>query len=92
MPQQQHNYTPSPPAVTPLSLIVNKHTTAIHVLTHGRLPPAASSDPVQQTALRQYTTSIIQSFGWSWPAILDADYPPPNDSPDGLRYERVILE
>lgn len=91
-PQQNGQYLSSPPAATPLPFILNKHNTALHVLKHGRLPVTTLADNAQEPALRQHALSVIQSYGWSWPSILDAEYPPDSDTNEGLKYERVVIE
>lgn len=79
-----------PPTPTPLAFILNRHNTAIHVLTHGSLPtsPALQADP----ASREYAVGVLEMYGFAWPTILNEEYPPNPEPGQGVKYEQVVLE
>jgi len=82
---------PPPMGGASLPYIIHKHNTAIHVLVYGNLPPPGPND-IHLPLMRQHAISIVHSYGWSWPNVLDADYPPSDESAVGLKYEQVILD
>ncbi|GJE84473.1 hypothetical protein PsYK624_005490 [Phanerochaete sordida] len=79
-----------PPSI-PLSFIVQKHESAIHVLTHGRLPNL-SQDTIDTRRARSLAAGALAAQGWAWPAILDEEYPAPSDTSEGVKYERAVLD
>ncbi|KAL4241415.1 Homocysteine-responsive endoplasmic reticulum-resident ubiquitin-like domain member 1 /2 [Abortiporus biennis] len=74
----------------PLPYIVAKHRAALQVLITGQLPQEPNSSLL--SSQRQYAVSVLNSYGWSWPRILDEDYPPADSSNPGLRYEQVMID
>ncbi|EKM59416.1 uncharacterized protein PHACADRAFT_114129 [Phanerochaete carnosa HHB-10118-sp] len=86
---QRLQATPSP--VIPLSFIVDKHETAIRVLTHGRLP-LLSETILDNRQARSFAVSALYAHGWAWPAILDEGYPAQSDPNDGVKYEQVVID
>ena len=73
----------------PLPYIMHKHLDAIHALLHGCLPSGQQSDMSQIRPAAMYS---VQAYGWSWPTVLDEEYPPPSDPATGVKYEPVMLE
>lgn len=69
-----------------LPFVFAKHVEAIAVLMEGRTNPAGVHAMPRQ---REETIKLLESNGWSWPAILDEPYP--EVTPGGLRYEQVII-
>lgn len=76
----------------PLGYILSKHNTAIHVLTNNALPtPNAQGLPRADPTSRAYATHVLQMYGYSWPSVLDDEYPSA-PAGQGVKYEQVTLE
>lgn len=78
----------SPPPLVPLSFIVQKHNDALYVLTHGELPQPPTN-PATLREARVFAVGALYAHGWSWPAILDEEYPLSTGSSEGVKYERI---
>lgn len=74
-----------------LPFIVQKHSAALHVLTHGQLP-SPPADPAAAREARSYAAGALYAHGWSWPAVLDEEYPLATGSAGGVKYESVVIE
>lgn len=74
-----------------LPFIVQKHNAALHVLTHGQLP-SPPADPAAAREARSYAAGALYAHGWSWPAVLDEEYPLATGSAGGVKYERTIVD
>lgn len=59
---------------------------------HGIRP--AQSGLVNTAAEKTFAKNVLQMYGYSWPTILDEEYPESNSSTssEGVRYERVVIE
>ncbi|KAF8897401.1 hypothetical protein BD779DRAFT_1490613 [Infundibulicybe gibba] len=84
-PYQNHQSFPAAQP-QPLSYIIYLHRNALLVLTGGKIEQ--SSEPMGISRAR--AVQIVERQGWSWPTILDDEFPPAADG--GLRYERVSLD
>ncbi|KZT12857.1 uncharacterized protein LAESUDRAFT_746306 [Laetiporus sulphureus 93-53] len=82
----------SPLETSPLAVVAMMHQKAIHVLMNGTMPPPSALSALPN-AERQRLLAVqaLRTYGWSWPAILDMEYPPAGDPADGLKYEQVAL-
>ena len=83
---------PLPAAARPtLAFIVYKHHKALSALSpiinaHNEL----ESSPAAMQAARSTALHTLQKNGWSWPTILDEDFPTPSEG--GLVYEKTVIE
>jgi hypothetical protein len=83
---------PQPAAPRPaLAFIAYKHQKALGALssiitTHNEL----ESSPAAMQAARSTALHTLQKNGWSWPSILDEEFPSPSEG--GLVYEKTIIE
>ena len=74
-----------------LAFIVYKHHKALAALSpiiiaHNEL----ESSPVAMQAARSTAQHALQKNGWSWPSILDEEFPAPSEG--GLVYEKTVIE
>lgn len=56
----------------------------------GTVAPSASN-LVEPERWRAIAIEALQNCGWSWPSILDEDYPPSGSQEEGVKYEQVTL-
>ncbi|KAG5636427.1 hypothetical protein H0H81_008102 [Sphagnurus paluster] len=69
----------------PLSFILAKHQAALAALSRDYQPqPLTIAD---QAEARAAAVQAVERHGWTWPDILDEEYPPATEG--GLKYERV---
>ena len=87
VPTQSTNPPPSN-ANHSLNFINFKHQGALLALLQGRVINA--SDTPDYEFHRLWAVQVVERNGWSWPAILDEDFPAATEG--GLKYERVNLE
>ncbi|OCH90729.1 hypothetical protein OBBRIDRAFT_887520 [Obba rivulosa] len=75
----------------PLSYIMFRHHGALHVLVHGSYPDSGANlrelEPWRSIAIE-----TLRSWGWSWPTIVDEEYPPAGDWSGGVKYDRVTID
>ncbi|EMD40612.1 hypothetical protein CERSUDRAFT_148805 [Gelatoporia subvermispora B] len=75
----------------PLSYIMFRHHGALHVLVHGSYPDSGASlrelEPWRSIAIE-----ALRSWGWSWPAVFDEEYPPSDGRGGGVKYERTTID
>ena len=76
----------------PLSFITHHHTLAMHTLIHGRPPLPIAPDLVEYALARSFAQTVLQVHGMAWPRIQDEEYPPVDDSIEGVKYEQVVIE
>lgn len=81
---------PAAPRLT-LAFIAYKHHKALAALspiitTHYEL----ESSPVAMQAARSTALHTLQKNGWSWPSILDEEFPASSEG--GLVYEKTVIE
>ena len=74
-----------------LAFIAYKHHKALAALsptivTHNEL----ESSPVALQAARSTALHTLQNSGWSWPSILDEEFPASSEG--GLVYEKTVIE
>ena len=74
----------------PLPYILRKHNAALDVLTKGTLPSETQLEDMSQ--LRTQAAIALEEWGYSWPAVLDEEYPRPEPSNNGVKYERIVVE
>lgn len=83
---------PQPAAPRPtLAFVVYKHQKALAVLSptviaHNELENSVAT---MQTA-RSTALHTLQKNGWSWPSILDEEFPASSEG--GLVYENTVIE
>ncbi|KAF9055090.1 hypothetical protein BDZ89DRAFT_975313 [Hymenopellis radicata] len=77
---------PPPPAVDPLAFVLHRHNTAIQVLSQGAEPQASPPPSLSRLDAMAY----VDSLGWSWPIILDDEFPP--STPGGVKYTQIVHE
>ena len=75
----------------PLAFIAYKHQKALAALSpiiiaHNEL----DNSPVTMQAARSTALHTLQKNGWSWPSILDEEFPTPSEG--GLVYEKTVIE
>ena len=68
----------------PLEFILDRHNTALGVLMHG--PRPAPSGLVNAGAAKAQAKLVLQMYGYSWPTVLDEEYPELAASEQGVRY------
>lgn len=68
-----------------LGYVCYKHARAIHVLMNGTHHSDGDGG-----AWRAAAVEMLRQHGWTWPTLLDEDYPPL--TPGGLKYERTTVE
>lgn len=81
---------PAAPRQT-LAFIEYKHEKALAVFSptvvpHNELEDSQASIHIARSA----ALHALQKNGWSWPSILDEEFPPPSEG--GLVYETVVIE
>jgi len=74
-----------------LAFIVYKHQKALAVLSpiviaHNEL----ENSPATMQAARSTALNTLHMNGWSWPSILDQEFPAPSEG--GLVYENTVIE
>ena len=83
---------PQPAAPRPtLAFIAYKHQKALGALSpiiiaHNEL----ENSQVAMQGARSTALHTLQKNGWSWPSILDEEFPSPSEG--GLVYEKTIIE
>lgn len=82
---------PQPAPRPTLAFIVYKHQKALAVLSpipisHNEL----ENSPATIQAARSTALHTLQKNGWSWPSILDKEFPAPSEG--GLVYENTVIE
>ncbi|KAJ6629129.1 hypothetical protein B0H10DRAFT_25296 [Mycena sp. CBHHK59/15] len=75
-----------PPPTHPLAFVSMKHQHALNALQQVRSPPPE----IDIAAARFFAIQTVERQGWSWPSILDEEFPPTTTG--GLKYERVAIE
>ena len=77
----------------PLAFISYQHKRALNTVTSGRPSPEAfPRSEFEYRVARSYAESVLRLHGVTWPSILDEEYPPFDESIEGIRYEEVIIE
>lgn len=74
------------PHQSALLYVWHKHAAALGFLM--RRPYPLPTVP-NMAAARRSSMSLVESFGWTWPSILDEEFPPPGDEESGLHYEFI---
>lgn len=41
---------------------------------------------------RMSAMDVLMSYGYSWPSLLDDEYPSSNDAEEGVKYVDVVIE
>ncbi|KAI0693815.1 hypothetical protein BC835DRAFT_1415708 [Cytidiella melzeri] len=83
---------PVHPTPLPLEFIHNKHNTALYVLINGTLPTLDTQMvPRVNSATRAHAQRVLEMHGYSWPSVLDEEYPPPSAASQGVKYEHVTI-
>ncbi len=77
---------PTPSTIDPLAFVLHRHNTAIQVLSQGAEPQAS---PLPSFS-RLDAVAYVESLGWSWPTILDEEFPP--TTPGGVKYTQIVHE
>ena len=91
-PQMEFMGAPQPTAPRPtLTFIAYKHQKALAALSpiivaHNEL----EMSPVAMQAARSTALHTLQKNGWTWPSILDEEFPTPSEG--GLVYEKTVIE
>ena len=92
-PRMEFTGVPPPAAPRPsLAFITYKHQKAlaalspIIIIAHYEL----ENSPVAMQAARSTALHTLQKNGWSWPSILDEEFPTPSEG--GLVYEKTVIE
>ncbi|KAJ7904389.1 hypothetical protein B0H14DRAFT_2662615 [Mycena olivaceomarginata] len=70
----------------PLAYVLSRHQQAFNALEQLRVSPLDSDS----LAARFSAVQAVERHGWSWPSILDDEFPPATEG--GVKYERVVLE
>lgn len=78
-------HTPLP---HPLAFVLLKHRKALSALTHGAT--AQESSLITSELLRSIAVQTVETHGWSWPPILDEEFPAATDG--GLKYDSVTIK
>ncbi|KAF8974349.1 hypothetical protein BDZ97DRAFT_15959 [Flammula alnicola] len=76
--------------VTPrsaLNFVFYKHQKALHSLSPAIPPPLELGDLQQH---RSNAVQVLERSGWSWPALLDEEFPSPSEG--GLVYDVAVVE
>ena len=79
---------PIPQATHPLAFVLLKHQNALHALTHE--PIGYTLDISDLGASRSLAIQAVELHGWTWPAILDEEFPAATEG--GLQYDRIDVE
>ncbi|KAJ7179260.1 hypothetical protein C8R46DRAFT_1073153 [Mycena filopes] len=82
--------TPLPSLFTPanpLAYVVARHQQAFNALEQLRVSPLDSD----MLASRYAAVQAIERHGWSWPPILDDEFPLATEA-SGVKYERSVIE
>jgi hypothetical protein len=69
-----------------LAYVLSRHQQAFNALEQLRVAPLDSDS----LAARFSAVQAVERHGWSWPSILDDEFPPATEG--GVKYERVVLE
>lgn len=90
-PDSTYGYFPqaAAPPPNPLTYVLFRHNNALLALM--RNPLVVDSDPAEMEAYRGLAIETVNRFGWSWPAILDAEFPEPSSDTEGVKYERTTI-
>lgn len=75
-------------ATHPLAFVLLKHQNALQALIHetvGHTPGISDLG-----ASRSLAVQAIELHGWTWPAILDEEFPAATEG--GVKYERIIVK
>ncbi|KAF9815557.1 hypothetical protein IEO21_04557 [Rhodonia placenta] len=81
----------SPPEASPLRHVGEKHQQALHILMGGNTG-SAPTVPADNEHRRSVAINTLRSHGWSWPSILDEEYPANEAAGEGVKYERVVMD
>lgn len=84
-----HTLAPAPmlePPPNPLTYVLYRHNNALLALMQE--PLVLDTDPTEMMLYRALAVETVNRFGWSWPAILDADFPAASNEAAGAKYER----
>ncbi|KAJ6516030.1 hypothetical protein C8R45DRAFT_958511 [Mycena sanguinolenta] len=81
-----HPVTPRGPPANPLAYVLARHQQAFNALEQLGVSHLDSDTLAAKSAAVQ----IIERHGWSWPLILDDEFPPATEG--GVKYERVVIE
>ncbi|KAJ7499054.1 hypothetical protein FB451DRAFT_1548773 [Mycena latifolia] len=85
-------FAPRPPPqsifapANPLSYVSARHQQALNALEQLRVSHLDSDT----LAARFSAIHAVERHGWSWPSILDDEFPPSTEG--GVKYERVVIE
>ncbi|KAJ7276264.1 hypothetical protein B0H12DRAFT_1084419 [Mycena haematopus] len=71
----------------PLAYVLARHQQALNALEQLRVSHLDSDT----LAARSSAVLAVERHGWSWPSILDDEFPPATME-SGVKYERVVLE
>ncbi|GBE79340.1 hypothetical protein BKA93DRAFT_742938 [Sparassis latifolia] len=95
-PPRQHPSSSSPqpsqstslPSNSPLLYVVLRHNLALSVLR-----PNVNAAPLPQNhgQWRSASMTWLRNHGWSWPSVIDEEFPPSERSGQGLNYECVSM-
>ncbi|KAJ7507662.1 hypothetical protein B0H11DRAFT_1967984 [Mycena galericulata] len=78
--------TPIFAPANPLAYVAARHQQAINALEQLRV---SHLDP-DMLAARYSAVQVVERHGWSWPSILDDEFPPATEG--GVKYERIVIE
>lgn len=83
---------PQPTGPRPtLAFIAYKHQKALGALSSIVIAQnELESSPATMQAARSTALHTLQKNGWTWPSILDEEFPTPSEG--GLVYEKTIIE
>ncbi|KAJ6539211.1 hypothetical protein B0H19DRAFT_1177720 [Mycena capillaripes] len=73
-------------ATNPFAYVLARHQQALNALEQLRVAHLETDT----LATRFSAVQALERHGWSWPSILDDEFPPATEG--GVKYERVILE
>lgn len=77
----------TPGAQHPLAYVLFKHQNALIALMQGSI---VSTEPRELEVSRLVAVQAVERHGWTWPTILDEDFPPATEG--GLKYEHISVE
>ena len=91
-PRMEFTGVPQPAAPRlALAFIAYKHHKALGALSSTIIANnELESSPVAMQTARSTALHILQKNGWSWPSILDEEFPASSEG--GLVYERTVIE
>ena len=75
-------------ATHPLGFVLSKHQNALRAVMGGTVTHSDDVGDIEMS--RTLAIQTIERHGWTWPPILDEEFPPA--TPGGLKYERVTIE